>query len=82
MTIAVAGIYLTKDIYIVARLTVFFKFIPVLYLPTTLKAFKGNGNKFIVSVVLILAYFAYIGFMMGYLNNGESVPYQSIFDRW
>lgn len=78
--LGVACSILTRDIYIIARISVFFRYLPVLYLPSTLKVFKGK-SKVIVKWGFIVLFFAYICFMTGYLGKGDSVPYQSIFDR-
>ena len=71
---------LTREIYIIARVSLFFRYLPVLYLPSTLKVFKRE-SKIIVKWGFIALFFAYMWYMTGYLGKGDSVPYQSVFDR-
>ena len=79
VTIASCLSIVTKDIYIAARILVFFQYLPAIYFPMTLKAFERKSSK-LVSFLFVLAYFASIWFMVGYLKKGATVPYCSIFN--
>ena len=70
-TIACVCAVITHNMYIIARISVFFRFVPLLYLPSTLQAFKGKRNRRIVMFVLLIAYFLSIGFMIGYIGSGD-----------
>lgn len=79
-TIGSALALITREMYVVARLLVFFEYGAFLYLPSTFSAFSKKSRT-IIALIWVVGFFAYIWLMADYLGQGQTVPYRSIFSR-